>query len=350
MSKPTKYLRHFWFIFLYLLVVIYTLIFPTTASWFVFYALTLWLLLSFLSTRQSYHLTQTEKNKTDDNTYSFVFTIQNKRRYPFFLSSIKLHLSINELSQMYETSVFFSKEIVSPFYSVTLHRGHHERLSLVIEGVGLFGLWVKHAHLDVPINIDVYPNILKKSERDRLSQFISPYFTQSSRSLDHDYYMNEIRSFQNRDALARIDWKTSLKRRQWMVKEYETEEDPPIDIVFIGFNTAAFEELLSLAYTLTQELKDTQHVTLYLIGLFDNTVALQQSEKSFLTIRPAQNPHDLIALSQSALSHPSKKIIVKSRDIPFSLPLDSRQNLQLIDEDTLLHVKGGHSDRAAFKK
>ncbi len=350
MSRLVKRLRLFWLLFFYLLVVIYTFVFPTTASWFVFYSLTLWIILSFLSTRQSYHLTRTEKLKGDDNTYSFNFTIQNKRRYPFFLSSIKIHLHINDTTQTYETSLFFSKELEGYFHSIRLNRGHHESLSLDIEGVGLFGLWVKQSHLDVPINIDVYPDMLNTSKRNRLIHILTPYFTQTSRSLNHDYYMNEIRAFQNRDALAGIDWKTSLKRRQWMVKEYETEEDAPVDLFFIGFDTPAFEELLSLAYTLIQELKHTQKVNLYLLGSFSNSTTLEQGENNFLTIEPSKNASELIALSQSALSKSSKKLIVKSRDISVPLPLDPLQSHHIIDEETLFQVKGGQTDRAEYEK
>lgn len=350
MSRKMKRLRLFWFLLFYFLVVLYTLIFPTTASWFVFYSLTLWLALSFLSTRQSYHLTQTEKIKMDDTTYSFTFIIQNKRRYPFFLSSIKIHLIINEMNQTYDTSLFFSREIESHFHSIVLHRGHHDRLTLDIEGIGLFGIWVKHAHLDVPINIDVYPHTLKKSERNRLIHLLTPYFTQASRSLNHDYYMNEIRSFQNRDTLAGIDWKTSLKRGQWMVKEYETEEDSPVDLYFLGFDTPSFEELLAVAYTLVQDLKDSQKVNLFLLGLFDGSLTLQQSEKSFLTIEPVKDKQALIALSQSALATSTKKIVIKSRDLNVSLPQHSQLAHRIIDEDTLLQVKGGHTDRAEFNK
>lgn len=350
MKNIFQRLRLFWSIILYLLVIIYTLIFPTTASWFIFYAFTLWMLSAFLSTRQTYHLTSTKKSKNDDHSLSLTFIIQNKRRHPFFLSYVKIYLSFNGIKETYESSLFFPRQIEGTFQSIVLPRGHHDTLTLDIEGTGLYGIWTKHSRLVVPINVDIFPNVLKKTERHRLMHTLSPYFTETSRSLNHDYYMNEIRSYQTRDALSGIDWKTSLKRGQWMVKEYETEEDAPVDLYFIGFDTPSFEDLLSLCYTLLQELKATQMVNLFLIGHFEEDLSVQYSEDSFLTIKPGSNKQRLIVISQSSFTAHSKKIIVKSKDIPMPVPLDSQLSYRFIDEDTFLQVKGGEADHADAKQ
>lgn len=348
MKRTLKYLRLVWFILLYLLVAIYTFLFPTTASWFLFYAFTLWMVLSFLSTRQSFHLTHTEKSKHTDNTLSLAFTLQNKRRLPFFLSSVKVTLTLNDIQQTVTTSILFSKEIETTFHSIVLPRGHHETLRLDIEGYGLFGIWAKRSRLIVPINIDVYPEILTKSRRSRLIHRLAPYFAQPSRSLDHDYFMNDIRSFQNRDSLAGIDWKTSLKRGQWMVKEYETEEESPVALYFLGFDTDSFEELLSLTYTLVQEFKSNQKINLYLIGKFEDATSIQRSQESFLTIEPDENRKEIITLSQSVQNTHSRNIIVKSHDIRVPSPLNSQFKYQFIDEDTLLESKGGQIDSGQY--
>ncbi|MFO8068893.1 MAG: DUF58 domain-containing protein [Alkalibacterium sp.] len=350
MSKLPNILRLVWFFLFYLTVVIYTLIFPTTASWFLFYALTLWIISSFLSTRQSYHLTHTERIRRDDNSFSFAFTLQNKRRHPFFLSAVKITLLINDHHQTFYTSTLFSRQIDSEFQAVVLPRGHHDTLRLEITGIGLFGVWKKHSELTVPINVDVFPHVLKKSERDQLMHTMTPHLTQTSHSFNHDYYMNEIRSYQNRDSLAGIDWKASLKRGQWMVKEYQAEEEAPVDLYFLGFDTESFEDLLSVGYSLLQDLKATRKVNLFLLGRFDHEVTVKQTEDSFLTIEPVENPQELIELSRSVFHKPSSKIIIKSREITASLPLNSPMNHHFIDEGTLLQVKGGHINSADHKK
>lgn len=344
MNRRRRTFRLFWILLLYSLIILYTLVFPTTASWFIFYAFTLWLLLSFLSTRQSYHLTQTEKLKKDDNTFSFILIIENKRRQPFFLSSIAITFKFNDITRSSSTAVFFSRQIKSQFHSISLPRGHHETLTLDIIGTGLFGVWKKHSELIVPINIDVYPDVLKKSERNRLMHHLAPYLTETAHSLHHDYYMNDIRSFQDRDALAGIDWKTSLKRGQWMVKEYESEEETPVDLYFLGFETESFEALLSLSYSLLKELKEIQEVNLFLLGQFEDTVTAVQSETGFLTVEPAKNEQDLFDLWQKATNSPSKKIVIMSRNISHTVPSHLSAADILINEDTLLLIKGGESD------
>ncbi|WP_423188300.1 DUF58 domain-containing protein [Alkalibacterium sp. f15] len=350
MNKLLYVLRLILFLLFYLAIVVYTLIFPTTTSWFIFYALTLWIIISFLSTRQSYHLTHTERIKKDDNHFSFAFTIQNKRRYPFFLTAVKINLLLNNTQQTFYTSTLFSRQIDSEFQAVVLPRGHHDTLTLEITAIGLFGVWKKHTQLTVPINIDVFPIILKKSERDKLMHTLTAHFTQTSRSFNHDYYMNEIRTFQNRDALAGIDWKASLKRGQWMVKEYEAEEEMPVDFYFLGFNTASFEDLLSLGYSLLQDLKATRKVNVFLIGRFDNKTTVKTTEDSFLTIEPIKSHHELAEASRSIFNNQSSKIIIKSREVQIPLPLNSHLDHRFIDEGTLLQVKGGSRYAADHKK
>ncbi|SFC05024.1 Protein of unknown function DUF58 [Alkalibacterium subtropicum] len=342
MNKRHKYFRLLSILSLYSLIVLYTLVFPTTASWFIFYAFTLWLVVSFLSTRQSYHLTRTTKKKRDDNTYTFTFIIENKRRQPFLLSSIDITLVFNDIRRPSSTAVFFSRKIKSQFQSLSLPRGHHETLTLDIVGTGLFGVWRKHSTLVVPINIDVYPDLLKKSERQRLMHHLTPYLTETAHSLHHDYYMTDIRSFQNRDTLAGIDWKTSLKRGQWMVKEYEKEEETPVDLCFLGFDTESFETLLSVGYSLLKEMKESQDVNLFLVGEFSNTLTAVQDEAGFLTIEPTQHTQQLIQLSQRTLNTPSKKIIIKSSLI--HVPDLPSETALYIDEEAVLMIKGGETD------
>ncbi|GEK89778.1 Protein of unknown function DUF58 [Alkalibacterium putridalgicola] len=344
MKNRYRYFRLLWIVLLYALVILYTLIFPTTASWFILYAFTLWLLLSFLSTRQSYHLTRTDKLKKEDNTFSFNFFIENKRRQPFLLSSIEIILVFNDILRSSSTAVFFSRKIESQFHSITLPRGHHETLTLNIVGTGWFGVWKKRSQLVVPINIDVYPDVLRKFERDRLMYYLASYLTETSRSLHHDYYMTDIRDFQNRDALSGIDWKTSLKRGQWMVKEYEAEEETPVNLYVFGFDTESFETLLSIAYSLLMELKKTKDVTLFLLGEFYGKPTVVKEGSGFLTIQPAHNKTDLLHLWEKTRNTPSKKIIIKSSQVTVPVSAHPSQSAKIIDEEILPMIKGGESD------
>lgn len=344
MKNRYRYLRLFWILLLYALIILYTLVFPTTASWFIFYAFTLWLLLSFLSTRQTYHLTRTDKLKKEDNTFGFIFFIENKRRQPFLLSSIEIILVFNDIQRSSSTAVFFARKIESQFHSITLPRGHHDTLTLTIVGTGWFGVWKKRSQLIVPINIDIYPAVLRKIERERLMYHLASFLTETSRSLHHDYYMTDIRDFQNRDALSGIDWKTSLKRGQWMVKEYEAEEETPVDLYVLGLDTESFETLLSIAYSLLMELKKTKDVRLFLLGDFDGQATVVMDESGFLTIQPSQNKTTLLHLWEKTRYTSSKKIIIKSSQGTVPVSTHPAKSAMIIDEETIPMIKGGESD------
>lgn len=344
MSKSLRTLRHFWFLFVYLAVTVYMLIFPATASWYIFYVFTLWLLLSFFSTRQSYHLTHMDRFRTEDNQHTFSFIIANKSRTPYFVSTVEITMLMPHVQKTDHVSVLFNRQIASRFHSVPLPRGHHDKLTLDITSTGLFGVWKRHTRLIVPVAIDIFPHLLTKSEREKLMYTIDPRFTRPSRSFEHDYYMNELRAFQNRDTLSGIDWKASLKRGEWMVKEYETEEESPIALYFLGLETHSFEALLSLAYSLLQDLKKTQKVDVYLMGRFGEEVKMEKTEDSFLTIEPAGDQNELAQLFHQLADKKTRKIIIRSRTFTAPLPPFSDFDHHYIDEELLDQVKGGESD------
>ena len=344
MSRSLRILRHFWFLFVYLAVTVYMLIFPATASWYIFYAFSLWLLLSFFSTRQSYHLTHMDRFRTEDGQYTFLFIIENKSRIPYFVSTVEVTMLMPHVRQTDHVSVLFNRQIASRFHSVPLPRGHHDRLTLDITSTGLFGVWKRHKRLIVPVAIDIFPHLLTTSEREKLMYTIDPRFTRPSRSFEHDYYMNELRAFQNRDTLSGIDWKASLKRGEWMVKEYETEEESPVVLYFLGLETDTFEALLSLAYSLLQDLKETQKTELYLLGRFGEEVNVKQTEDSFLTIEPAGDQDELARLFRQLADKKTRKIIIRSRTFTAPLPPSSDLDHLYIDEELLGQVKGGESD------
>lgn len=129
-----------------------------------------------------------------------------------------------------------------------------------------------------------------------------------------------------------------------MVKEYETEEESPIALYFLGLETHSFEALLSLAYSLLQDLKKTQKVDVYLMGRFGEEVKMEKTEDSFLTIEPAGDQNELAQLFHQLADKKTRKIIIRSRTFTAPLPPFSDFDHHYIDEELLDQVKGGESD------
>lgn len=126
-----------------------------------------------------------------------------------------------------------------------------------------------------------------------------------------------------------------------MVKEYESEEETPITLYFLGFDSPDFEALLSLTYSLLNELKDNQTVNLFLLGRFGGSLDVSHEESGFLTIKPEVNEKDLLDLWRSFGPSSSKKIVITSKQTPVSSNLHQPNADLFINEDVIDDLKGG---------
>lgn len=333
--------RIVWYFLLYGLVILYMLTFPTTVAWFLFYAFTLLLLLSFISTRHTFVIQNVNWYKTDEKRINLSLVLTSKRKLPFFLSSVTLTLlKDNESSTQYSTS-FFSRKIPVSFDPLLLPRGLHEKLTVELEAVSLFGIWKRPLTFDIPVDVAVYPEVLTKSNRAKLMKTINPNLTNALHSSLHEFYVKEIRGYQNRDAFSAIDWKTSMRRGQWMVKDYELEQDAPVDLYFYGGSQTEFEFLLSVTYSLYLELNHVINSQLYLIGQFEEGPALRQTEHSLLTILPSKDDRAMAQIIRQSLSTDRKHILIKASDCKLPTGFSSSSADMIFDEHDLHFLKGG---------
>lgn len=333
--------RIFCYLLLYALVTLYTLTFSTTVAWFIFYAFTLLLLVSFISIRHTFLIHHINWYKSDENHVDLSLTLTSKRKLPLSLSSVQLSLvKKNESTTLY-TSSFFSRSIPVNFESLLLPRGLHEQLSVEMEAVSLFGIWKRRLTFDIPVDISVYPKVLTKSARAKLMKTINPNLTNSIYSSLHEFYVKEIRGYENRDAFSAIDWKTSMRRGQWMVKDYEHEEEAPVNIYFYGASPSEFEFLLSVTYSLTIELNQMIKSKLFLIGQFEDGPALKHGEHYLLTIQPSTNEQEMAQILRQSLSADRKHILIKASDCKLPTGLTPSKTDMTLDEHDLRFLKGG---------
>lgn len=327
------------YLLFYFLIIWYTLTFPTTVAWFLFYAFTLFLVVSYSLSSHTLVVRDINWEKYEANELTFKVKLSSKWKLPLFLSSLKVTVTKDDSRQSHHQTAYFRRFITVSFQPLFLSRGRHDSVSLYIEGVSLFGLWSKWSTHTIPVEIDIYPIVLQKSSRASLMKEVSPMLSQAQHSTLHDFYVKELRSFQNRDSLSDIDWKTSMRRGQWMVKEYEREEEAPIDLYFYGYSSEAFEELLSLTYNLYLELQTFIKGNIYLIGSFENSIDTRQSQQAFLNIEPSDDHSALDHQLNESLISGRKHIIVKPDACPLPIHNRTDQSFLILNEQTLRHFK-----------
>ncbi|GAA0360605.1 hypothetical protein GCM10008932_11510 [Alkalibacterium iburiense] len=323
----------------YFLIILYLLTFPTTVSWFLFYAFTLLLIISYASSSHRLVVRDVSWHVNEANGIIFKVKLSSKRALPLFLSSLKLTLYKEDRRTQHHQTAFFNKYVTVTFQPILLKRGRHESLSLDIEGMSLFGLWVKRATHSIPVDIDIYPLVMRKSSRANLMKEIHPLLSHAHHSVLHDFYVKELRAFQNRDSLSDIDWKTSMRRNQWMVKEYEREEEAPIDLIFYGQASEQFEALLSLTYSLFMEWHAVIKDNVFIIGRFKYGIETRQGKQAFLTVQPAQDSKELHRCLNESLKPGRKPIIVTSKTHSLPVLRSPNQTYLILDDDYLHHFK-----------
>lgn len=327
------------YLLFYFLIILYMLTFPTTVSWFLFYAFTLLLVVSYASSSHTFVVRDVTWHKNEANELTFNVKLSSKWKLPLFLSSPKVTLSKDEAYKSHHQTAYFKRHVTIAFQPLPLKRGRHESLSLEIEGMSVFGLWNKRSTHTIPVEIEIYPILMRKSSRASLMKEVNPLLSQAQQSTLHDFYVKELRTFQNRDSLSDIDWKTSMRRGQWMVKEYEREEEAPIDLFFYGYASDRFEELLSLTFTLHLELQTLIKGNLFLIGDFESYVDTRQGKQAFLAIHPSANKEELDLRLNESLSSGRKHILVKPESCSLPVHNKSDHSFLIIDEHYLRHFK-----------
>ncbi len=328
------------YLLLYTLIIFYTLTFPTRVSWFLFYAFTLLLALAYISSRSTAVISRVTATLSQTNQLTVHITLRSKNWLPLFWPTLSVTLSkqghLREISQ----SVLIKKAVPFSFQPIRLGRGHHRAIDLSIEATGLFGLYSRWFTQSLPIDVDVYPAVMTKTDRASLMKDLSTLLSQSTYSSLHEFYVKEIRNYQNRDSLSAIDWKSSMRRGQWMVKDYEKEEEAPFAVIFYGYQSSQFEELLSVAYNLYLELHSLASCDLLLLGSFKGVPSFGTTTASFLPVEAASDKERLSILFNDRVPLTKRLFIITpdSRLIPTHTILTSQYFI--IDESRLNSLKG----------
>lgn len=341
MGLSRSVLRITWYLFLYALVILYTLTFSTTVAWFLFYAFSLLLLLAFLSSLHTPVISSVDWEKVNNKQIVVSLTIQSKRGWPLLLSSLDLNLFKDSQKRSLHRSTFLARKVNVTFAPIELTRGYHDSLTLKVHATGLFGIFSRFLTYTIPVAVSIYPELLQKSQRAELVRKLSQTLVPVLFSPIHEFYVKEIRSYQDRDTISSIDWKSSLRRGTWLVKDYDTLEESPFDLFFYGASPSDFEFLLSVTYSLYKELNQTFKVTLHLIGDFNHHTDIHYTQKHFLTIQPTSNTDSASHILRHLLSGGKNHLVIMASDAHVPSGLSNNPSIIMLDEHALHFLKGG---------
>lgn len=314
----------------------YALTFPAAVSWFVFYFFTLLFLCSYLSTFFFLHLPQIQRVNERQDKVDLMIYLKTKNFLPILIPTLRAQITVQASTSAVEVPAFFKLYLQLPFSGMDFPRGRHISLKLQLKGKDFFGLFSHSSMREIPVSLDVYPKLSAKILRHSIIERLTSHLLAAQQSGSDVLELRQVREHREQDALKDIDWKTSLRRQQLMVKEYDKEFLLPLRLYFFGSESRQFEELLSLTYSLYQDLSKDQNVHLFLIGDFNNQTQMGQDSADFLSIKPSHDEVALKTIWENNRLQSGRKVIVAPESCVQNIQADQKETLFLLTEADLI--------------
>ncbi|MDH6365501.1 hypothetical protein M2139_002506 [Enterococcus sp. PF1-24] len=161
-------------------------------------------------------------------------------------------------------------------------RGVYQELQLTLIAHDLFNLFSKKIKINLPENYLVLPgeHLQGKSYAQQVQQQL-----QRQKFGQTNYAIKNFRPYQSGDSLKHIDWKLSSKQQELLFKEYESEGENQIDLIFWGNKSKNFEGALSFYYTFQENLQQT--ITSQQLLVSETAIVLPKNTPAvFATLKP----------------------------------------------------------------
>lgn len=328
-------LKKILFIFSYVVILLYTFIFPTPISWVVFYFFTFLLIFLWTTTLISWKDVQFELLTDKAHQPKNFLKLKTRFYLPILMTNLKVSVGNDRQSFTTDIPCLFKYDLVVPFEEMSFIRGKYDTLLLRTSGKDYLGVFAHQSKQMISVDFSVYPHHLSFDSLYPLLQQLNTRLDMTLLSGHHSAQFRQLREHQAKDSLKDIDWKASFKKQALMVKEYDKESDVAVTIIFLGYQTQYFEALLSLAYSLYVEVSYSQAVTLKLIGKFEETISVKESKDSFLTIQPALDSDEIDSIWEKEAVLPVKVILISSKDHTPLVKENHPTAFYSITEDTL---------------
>lgn len=198
--------------------------------------------------------------------------------------------------------------------ALKLPRGHYESLAVETSGSDFFGFFRHKSVRQIEVDLDVYPEIVplfKLSHHPEIRRYLKLSAPE----------IRQIRDYQFQDSMKHVDWKASFRRDKLMVKEYEKEIEPRLHLLFIGYQSPHFEQLLSVAYSAMVEWQSQLEVRMDLIG-----------GDSFLSIEPGRDKSAVLAEWKKVDLKYGKVIVFAPEDLVEELRMSRHEPFLIVTE------------------
>lgn len=319
----------------------YTLTFSTPVSWMVFYFFTVVLLGAFLSTFIFWIKSQYQVSLNQNHELNSSLNVKIKSFLPILIPYLTIVINVNETTVTTVLPSLFRLRLTPSFSTAYLPRGKHKKISLHTYGKDLLGFFTHHAKKQVPVDLEIYPHVLSSTLLSGVVRKLETEIALKPFSPQDAMTFRQLREHQQQDALKDIDWKTSFKKQTLMVKDYDKEINGSLNLVFFGYLSPQFEELLSLTYSLYLELSHYQSVQLFIVGEFDEQLLLQQNAESFLTVQPTTQSESLLSVWNDHMPKKGKKIIIAPNEMASSIKEIHEKTSFFLSETTAMNLSEG---------
>lgn len=291
-------------LFFYLALFLYAVVFNNSSGWMLLFFLSFLLignLISLIPAHKKIHLEMLENStyRVGDssrlmaevyamrpfllplNCLTLAFPSTDKKKVPFFLT-------------------YTGKRKELSFHWTPKARGYFSVLPVTFSSTDFLRLITKESVQQLTGQFPVLPKQEDELARKLLQGIllVEPnfYVPLGNRT----FMIRNFREHQSGDPLRMIDWKQSSKRNELIVKEYEQEQEQKTCIVFYGQQHTHFEKLLSVFFSVSQQLSEKMPYTTQLLAEY-----------------PAEIPEEYILAALQPLSeevtipvHSNKKLII----------------------------------------
>ncbi|MEW5323622.1 DUF58 domain-containing protein [Geobacillus thermoleovorans] len=141
-------------------------------------------------------------------------------------------------------------------WSLSLPRGRHQLESVRLEARDVFG-WVNKAEsFPAPCTVIVYPRYLEWT-----TEIVREWFAQGKAARPLAYRRDMavaagVREYVPGDKMSWVHWKASARRQELMTKEFDEQRNDDWIVVLDGATSPWFEELVTLAASVSKTLMD----------------------------------------------------------------------------------------------
>ncbi|GMA09481.1 hypothetical protein GCM10025886_26340 [Tetragenococcus halophilus subsp. flandriensis] len=328
-----KYLGQVWrclaFLFIYILLGIYALAFPSDTGWTLFLFASLVLVLEIFSlvgalknilfTAPTYLLAHVNE------PISVQFKMKKRQRKILWLANLKL--TAPQYQETFDYLFYHGQKKQMQITWQPHKRGIVQQQKIHIIASDLFAWFKKESVNEFVVDWHVLPPI--HSLGHVATRFFQKKLTSGVQNFgEHTFKIKKFRPYQAGDRLSQIDWKISSKQQELVLREYEQEEPREIIFLFYGSSSPYFELMLSLFYSVWKELpiKEVQFV------LLGEQVRNQRAitEEDFSSIQPLEQEISLPDFGK----RPMIVFIPEKKQQSISIPV--KQQVEIYDYQQLM--------------